>query len=340
MDLPNSMSQRVSELMSDAIREHDLQLAEVIDYLLVESHPRDDRTPAGQHGPVELSAGVTLEQLDRELAERLLDAAELRGENWESPARPFYAVQAYVRRVWQAGDDPPFNLYTWDHDRRIWPTVQLSRLVRDNAVSTQHAVRRLIHRGGSERLVPFAGFESHSVYRLYPERSGWLDADEAVELQKLMEAHWQDPKLPDRTGRALWRADAVTSERYLEDALPVVVGAFESLLKVGRTHLTAQFTQRVPALAADFGVELSGAECEDVYNDRSALVHGAGVDLSVPHDMDEFGRLFNALQETLRRVVRKAIEDREFAASFEDDSNITRRWPTVVKVRKEIDITI
>jgi hypothetical protein len=55
-------------------------------------------------------------------------------------------------------------------------------------------------------------------------------------------------------GRALRQADAITRERYLEDATPLVVGALESLVKIGRAFLTAQFSQRVPALAAEVEV--------------------------------------------------------------------------------------
>ena len=40
-----------------------------------------------------------------------------------------------------------------------------------------------------------------------------------------------------------------------------------------------------------------------------------------------------ALQETLRRVVRRAIEDPTFAAIFVDDARITNRWPTVATGR-------
>jgi hypothetical protein len=153
----------------------------------------------------------------------------------------------------------------------------------------------------------------------------------------LVEAFASGRELPARVGRALRQADAVTSQRYLEDAIPSIVSGLEALTKIGRTYLTAQFSQRVSALAAEVGVQLSVADREDVYNDRSALVHGVGVDLSEPHDADEFGRRFNALQETLRRIVRRAIEDREFASIFADDAQITGHWPTVVKVRVEVE---
>jgi hypothetical protein len=333
VELPAAMSERTRAAVRREIDEHDLQLAEVVDYLLVASHPIDDRVPAGREGPVEMGAGVTLESIDRELADRLFDAAGLRGENWSGGYRQFYAIQAYVRHVWRQGDDVNFGLYTWDHDARIWPTVQLARLVRDNATSTEYAVRRLIHRGGTERLVPFAGFDSHTVYRLYPGRSGWLDVAEAAEIRALMDAWWAEPVLPSRAARALRRVASVTDRRYLEDALPVVVGGFEALLKIGRDYAKQQFAQRVPQLAADVGIELSREECASVYDDRSALVHGSVVDLSVPHELDEFERLFQLLQEALRRTVRRTIDDRPFAESFEDDASITERWPVTVPTR-------
>lgn len=116
------MSERTRAAARREIDEHDLQLAEVIDYLLITSDTVDDRVPAAREGPVDLGAGVTLEGVDRDLAERLFDAARLRGENWTGGYRQFYAIQAYVRRVWRQDDDPDFALYTWDHDARIWPT--------------------------------------------------------------------------------------------------------------------------------------------------------------------------------------------------------------------------
>lgn len=84
---------------------------------------------------------------------------------------------------------------------------------------------------------------------------------------------------------------------------------------------------------------LSTDECKEVYDDRAALVHGSGVDLSLPHDLDEFGRRFNALQEALRRIVRRAIEDPIFASTFEDDARITARWPATVTARG-VDTTV
>jgi hypothetical protein len=178
--------------------------------------------------------------------------------------------------------------------------------------------------------VPFEGFDSHVAYRLYPEESGWLDADEARQLDFLVKAYRDGRDLPVRVARALRRADVVTRERYLEDAVPLVVGGLESVLKIGRNFARAQFAQRVPAIAGELGVSLSEIECGDLYDDRSALVHGADVDLSLPHHRGAFERGFISLQEVLRRTVRRAIEEPTFAALFRDDATIRSHWPAIV----------
>ena len=322
---------RVRELLEARVQTYPGRLVRAVDYLLVTADDGDNREPAGHDGSIELSHGVRIERIEPVFAERIFAATAPRGENW-SPERLFRAVHAYVRDAWNEGE-PTAPIDTWDHERRIWPAVQLSRLIRDNGTSTEHAAQLLIRADGSERIVPFDGFESHVVYPLYPDRPGWLDTHEAIELRTLLDAYWGGPTLPDRVRRALRQADAVMGERYLEYAIPLVVGGFESLLKIGRNSLKAQFSQRVPALAAEMGVPLSVRECAEVYEDRSALVHGVGVDLRQPHDRNQFGRRFNTLQETLRRAVRRAIEDPSFAAIFADDARITSRWPTVVTGR-------
>jgi hypothetical protein len=325
-----AMPPEIRAAIDAEIQRSPLQLTSVIDYLLVTTYDHGGRTPAGFAGRVELAGDVWIERLDDELSERLLRASELRGENWD-PTRQSHVVHAYVRQAWSRDDGRTLdNLYQWDADRRVYPCVQLSRLVRDNNTSTEHAVRRLIQAGGNERLIPFSGFDSHVAYRLYPERPGWLDIDEARALDGLLRAYWHGATLPERIGRALRRVDSVTRERYLEDALPLVVGGLESLIKTLREFARAQFAQRVAALASEMGVGLSESQCGDLYDDRSALVHGAGVDLSQPHVRGTFEQGFIGLQETLRRTVRRAIEDHSFASTFANDTNIVARWPVSV----------
>lgn len=320
----------VQEMVRAESRKRDRHVVRMRDYLIVERDFYDAcRTPAGHTGPLELAKGVRIEDLPADLAERIFRATTLRGEDWRAPGTP-EAVQAFVVDVWAEGQ--PFGAdltKLWDAER-LWPAVQLSRLVRDNATSAERAARLEIFGDGSERIIPFGGYDSFTVYRLYPDRPGWLDVDEALQLRALLTAFWNGPELPIRVGRALRGTDAVTRARYLQDAMPLVVGAFESLIKIGRDYARAQFSQRVPRLAAEVGITLTAPECKEVYDDRSALVHGAWVDLSEPHHLDEFVRTFKCLQEALRRTVRRAIQDPTFAATFDDDPCIRTRWPAVV----------
>lgn len=324
------MPQHIRGAMEAESRSNPQRVIAVIDYLVVTAYDHGGRTPAGYEGALQLPGDVRIERLEGELPDRLLLATDLRGENWD-PTRQYHVVHAYVRTVWQEADgEPPDHLYRWDAGGRLYQCVQLSRLVRDNATSTEHAVRRLIRADSSERLVPFDGFGSHVAYRLYPKQEGWLDVGEAQKLDVLLRAYWGGPALPERVGRGLRRVESVTRERYLEDALPLVVGGLESLLKVGRDFARTQFAQRVPALAQEVGVMLTHTQCGELYDDRSALVHGDHVDLFLPHDRSAFEQGFVALQETLRRTVRRAIENRQFAAVFQQDTAITARWPARV----------
>jgi hypothetical protein len=79
-------------------------------------------------------------------------------------------------------------------------------------------------------------------------------------------------------------------------------------------------------------VALTDTDCGAIYDDRSALVHGAWVDLSADHVRDAFEQNVVSLQEALRRVVRRAIEERTFAETFAGDASISDRW--AVRVRR------
>ena len=118
---PESLPPRIRELADAEIRDNPRQIAQVIDYLVVATDVPSDRTPAGYGAPVILPKGVRIERLDLDLANRLFDAASLRGENWK-PTRQFSAAHAYVRDVWAQGSVGHPGSH-WDDQRRIWTAV-------------------------------------------------------------------------------------------------------------------------------------------------------------------------------------------------------------------------
>jgi hypothetical protein len=113
----------------------------------------------------------------------------------------------------------------------------------------------------------------------------------------------------------------------LLDRWRCIVAGLEALLKVGRAHLSSQFTQRSAALAADLAIALTEQIAHDAYDDRSAIVHGALVDLTQVAERTHFINNVDLLQQTLRAAVRRAIEDPPFRALFASDAMILGQWP-------------
>lgn len=175
--------------------------------------------------------------------------------------------------------------------------------------------------------------EWKTAYRARSDRD-WLDGPEAEELAALLTDYWAS-RLPERVDRALWRSEEGVGVQFLEPMVPFLTGGLEALLKTERHRSTKQFTERVPVLAAEVGVEgVDAVLCEDIYNGRSAWVHGAPVQLFNPNasrspgkpgpdpEMREVLARVALLQDTLRRAIRRAIEDPDFRARFRDDEQI------------------
>lgn len=305
-------------------------LSRVVDYLLVPGDGQavevpDDVIVAGDGSSLALGNGVALERLDDDLARRLLSACELRGERWE-PNRQFGVIQAFVREL-DAVHFPQAPLYDWDHDHVLFGTLALSRLVRPHAIACDYVARRLIDDDGSERLVPYDASEARVAYRIEDGSRGWLDLEDSKQLRVLLAAY-QPGHLPGRVTRAFRLAESMVRARFLEDTLPLVVTGLEALVKVGRRHLTQQFSQRTAALAGEFSVALTEGQCADAYDDRSGIVHGAHLDLTYPAEFTQMMTGVDRLQQTLRAAIRRAIEAPEFRALFASDAMILGRWPS------------
>ncbi|MCW3065179.1 MAG: hypothetical protein JWN32_2351 [Solirubrobacterales bacterium] len=198
-----------------------------------------------------------------------------------------------------------------------------------HATACDYTVRRLIDDDGGEQLVPYAAGEARVAFRVEDGTPGWLDEHEAGELAALMHAY-ATATLPSRVRRAFRFAELMVRERYLEDALPLVTAGIEALLKVGRSYLSAQFSQRTAELASELGIVLTTEQCAQAYDGRSALVRGAHVDLSASPTQSDLVIALDALQQTLRGAVRRAIEDEAFAAIFDDGAQVATRWPTTI----------
>jgi hypothetical protein len=293
--------------------------------------------PAGDP-PFELADGLSIAQ-DLDVAElrRLIIASCMPRGHWYVPAVQWGLRHMFVREVDLASyrEHP----YHWDTDGRLWTACVLSRLVHDNIYDTRYAVRLVEFADGQCQLIPGpVDTETAFAYRARQDR-GWLDQSDAARLRDVIAAYQANQDtLPQRVGTALRKCENATRERFVESMSVQLVGGLEALLNTGMRQATKQFHVRVRALATELGVEgLSRTKVERLYDLRSEEAHGREITLfatrpdAPPEARDGRQAAVIAdvalLQDTLRRAVRRAIEDDEFRARFDSEDTVRAQWP-------------
>ena len=295
----------------------------------------------GASEPVHLGRRVYIDRLSNDDVELVMNACSPRG-HYFAPIRQFGQRYSFIRNVER--EEWKRHPFRWDETGVLWDALSLSRLVRDNGYSTEYAARITDYEDGEQRVVPNYSSESRFAYRLRHDRE-WLDPTEGAELRALLLAYWSvSDELPRRITRAMWRTEYASWMRWADLARPIIVGGLEALLKTETHPATRQFTTRVPALAAEVGVdEVTDELCFRLYDARSDWVHGARVLLftETAQDADEEGPADDAqaraladvarLQDVLRAGVRRCVEDEDFRAIFADDDAIRARWPVAMR---------
>lgn len=285
---------------------------------------------AGWEVAFDLGGDLSIVQLSEDLAELIMNACSQRGHYFIA-ARQFGSRYAFVlEQPAEAVPEP-----TWDPDRAISEAVALSRLVRDNAYSTEYAARVVEYSDRERQVIPHDGMESRHAYTFHPESRDWLGADDAPHLRALLDA-WRGIRgsLPRRLRRALWRAEHLAWEHYVDIVLPGMVFALEGLISTSSRQVTRQFVTRIPLLAEELGVAgVSKNFCKGMYAARSQAAHGEDIELFGRGPQSEAAAKAAKLQTVLRSAVRRAIEDHEFRERFGDDARVRQHWPVVVRVR-------
>lgn len=216
---------------------------------------------------VELGGGITVEELDQDLAELVMNACTPRG-HYFVPVRQFGQRYSFVKEVpleeWEE------RHFAWDTNGTLDDALTLSRLVRDNGYSTEYAARLIDYEDGQRCVVYVPYREDKTIYRLSRGRE-WLDAAEGRELAALLATYWEcHEDLPPRVREAMWRMAFGPRIRWADMLIPILVSGLEALLKIGRRDLTEQFRRRVPALADDLDVDgMTEDLAEQLYEGRS-----------------------------------------------------------------------
>lgn len=284
----------------------------------------------------DLGSGVMLGELASDESELILAACEQRGH--------------YFRAVGQLGVRYVFSLDVseeairnglveygpWDAEQRIRMAIAFSRYIRDNSASTDIVARVVDFENGAQQVIPHRLYESSHTYRLPLVERDWLDDADADALRELLAVYWErHDEMPERVRRAVWRAELAVWTRWADHVLPLIVGAFESLVATRIDELTRNFKRRLPMLAQI--IEFSGIDeglAARLYEARSEGVHGHEVQLVAGWDEDAISDLRLALT-LLRRVLRRLIENPEFSDHFRSKDSIDRLFgfapPSVFK---------
>ncbi|MGH3041083.1 MAG: hypothetical protein ACRDNG_04985 [Gaiellaceae bacterium] len=286
---------------------------------------------AWEGGAFDLGGGITIQTIDNDEAEALMDASGPAGEHYRA-TRQWGQFYSFVREIGAAEYEETEDGF--DAGNHLGETVALSRLVRDNFYCTEFAARVIEAPDRPRRIVPILSFENRLAYRLRNERF-WLTEAEAGELAQLAATYWAEAdELPGRVRRAFWHTERSSHSPYLEEATVRIVIGLEALLKTERHHATSQFTTRAPALAAELGLDVGATDWDEVYAARSDAAHGAEVMLFASPgrapggapDPDAVASITVA-QDVLRAAVRRAIEDDVFRANFDDVDAVRSAWP-------------
>jgi hypothetical protein len=297
--------------------------------------------PAGPAGslqepqPLDLGFGVTLLRLDHEEAERVINACSPRGHYFH-PIRQFGQLYTFTRDVER--EDWEAHLYRWDTDDVLTDLLAVSRLILDHGYSTEFAARVIQYESGEETVMPL--YASQPVYRLRHTRD-WFIAEEIDDLRTLLAAY-RNPqnRLPRRVGRAFWNLDYGFIVRWLDIRLPLLVIAFEGLISTSTSLVRRQFIERVPQVCREAGADDVTTElCKEMYDARSRWAHGSHISLPRSTQTREEGdeevpaaavpdvERVVTMERGLGRVVRRCVEEPEFALISESEESIRDRWP-------------
>lgn len=298
--------------------------------------------PAGAaHSPVNLGRGLSIvHRLGGNQDKLVMFSCEPRG-HFFVPTFPFGVRQAYVRRIPLANYQD--NPYSWDPDGTISVAYKLSRLVRDNATSTEYSARIVNYSDGQQSVIPGpVSGEWATTYRAGTGRA-WLDDDDVGSLRAVVEAYWGAPEVvTGRLGRAVDCCEWSVHHPFATDTVREVVTGLEALLKTHRHQATRQFVERVPALARELGISgVTRRFCEQMYRWRSQASHGARVTMFAGAARSTAGapvapqlgtlRKVALIQEVLRRAIGQMLLDPRFRQIFDRPARIRARWPVITQ---------
>jgi hypothetical protein len=246
--------------------------------------------------------------------EVLMDACEPAGHNFR-PIRQYGCRYSVVRKL----ESDSYPSYSWDEDLSLSRILFLSRLIHPTTISSHYSARLIFENDELKTIIPgrVQGVGTY-VWLVAKTWRDWLTVGEGERLAAAIPLY--SVNAPERVRRARGHLDHSFHSFYLDQKTASIVAAFESLLKIGRQHLTRQFVTRAQQLAKLCGESISAKDAEQLYDDRSSYVHGAGVAWS---DIDdELIARYQRFERTIRAALFRASTDKIFAGYFGSDDSV------------------
>ena len=280
-----------------------------------------DRVPSPNfvHLPFDMGRDVYLEKLPNDLADRVMNACEPAGENFE-PVRQFSQLYTFVRR-----NLPTEYSHHWDADTRLQSCVALSRLVKPTSVGFEYSAQLVLDSTDEiVSIVPGAvvGFGARA-WIASDGQEDWFVQQDIEALKRL----WSQPVFPlppGRIARAFWYHEYAARTEFMAVRWTLVCTGIESLVNTGPGRATKQFVTRMPELAERFcGLEVSHSKAGRMYELRSKVAHGV-----VLGALDPATRALDFdLETTLRTTLLNALIDPRVGELFVSEGRIDQEWP-------------
>jgi hypothetical protein len=282
--------------------------------------------------PVKLADNLRIEALRHEEAEAVMDACTLRGVEFKA-YRQFGQRYSFIRSIpIEDITSESFNPFAWDHDNRLYEAVVLSRLIVDNATSTEWAARIITSSDGQRQIVPAPRSEANHIYRIDVDARDWLDHSESEALGDLLARFYEVRNTySERVNTAIWLGEYARQTHWVDLAIPLTVTALEGLISSGREHVTRQFVERVSQLATELGVMgVSKNFCRRLYDDRSHGVHAGRLPVTDGTGTEASVARLRRGRELLTVAERRLIEDHALRGKFDSDQAVRDAWPVTV----------
>jgi hypothetical protein len=274
---------------------------------------------------VDLGHGVTLGPIDRWLSKEIVTLCEP-----HKLATLPGSMRGPIRYGFSRKLDVAPGKWNFDEDGRLVAALAMSRLAHPTSVGFEWSARVVTGPGDTVPEAAIGHIKGAAAYAFVVEGSrDWLTRADADLTATLLDAFiLQQPHLPPRVQRAIWRHEFAAKLVELDLRWLMIASGLEALLKLsyhGATRgpgSTAQFKRRTVALAVHLGFAWSEEQAERAYELRSEMAHGALVSHADP-DLP----LYAAMESLLRQALRRSLLDAAFQSLFISDAVINTAFP-------------